>query len=129
MALKKIKEVKGFNAEYWKITDLKLDLMTATLSCQLSLFKDKPTREEGLSNMMENKRFRWTIPEEFNNVAQMSVLEMVAFVYTKIKEPKPEPIMGDDFKYVYEEDGETLVTQETNWFADAVDILEIPNGE
>jgi len=129
MALQKEKEVKGYIADYWKITSINLDLMTATLMAKLSLFKNRDTRNEGTQNTLVVEEFSWTIPEEFSIVATMSVYEMVAYVYSKIKESRIEqrPKLNEDGEIIWEDQNEGIPEMEdyeANWFADSVPILE-----
>jgi len=126
MALKKQKEVKGFTSEYWKVTNFKADLMTCTLTACLSLFKDKYTRDSDNSAIMKSIGFKWIIPEEFETIAQITVLELVSYIYTKIKESKPEIKRDENGLPMFEPDGVTPIMEETNWFNDAEDVLEIP---
>jgi|GEM_PF-4251293 len=126
MALKKIKEIKGYTAEYWKITDVKLDLMTYTLGCELGLYKDKVTREEGKSNQITREIFRWTIPENYEDVSIMTFLEIIAYSYEKIKESKiKQRQVTVDGELQFDNDGKPIMEDyESNWFADSEDVLE-----
>ena len=107
MALIKEKTIKGFTAEYWKITKANIDTMNATIRVELGLFKDRDIRLQGIKNMIDSKRFEWTDPAQFAVVAQMTVLQLIAYVYSKIKESN------------------IIDGVEQNWFADSEDALEV----
>lgn len=74
--------------------------------------------------MMGREGFGWTIPEEFNRVANMTVFETVAFVYSKIKESRLIQDIDEKGETKIDSKGEPVMI-ETNWFADAEDILEV----
>lgn len=108
MALKKEKTVKGYTAEYWKITWVKLDTMSYTISCELCLYKDMSTRQLGRKNMVEREIFSW--PQSTSSLAEfaaLTTLESFEWAYNKIVESE------------LDENG-----AETNFLVDAVSILE-----
>lgn len=128
MALKKEKKIKGYKAEYWKITDLSLGLINSTMYVELGLFKDKPTRDSDPSAIMDVINFEWKSPEDFMLVANMTVLEMVGYAYSKIikSDVREVPVLDDNGQIMYDIDGNQLTeVKETNWFSDSEAVLEI----
>jgi hypothetical protein len=124
MALKKSKEVKGYLAEYWKITAIRFDYINLSLQAEMCLFKDMQSRLAGDNNSMERIVRSWgiqnfykgstmTIPEMFMDFANKSMLEIVGMVYVKWV----EPVMEDNL--------ETGEQENTNWFSDAENVMEV----
>lgn len=107
MALTKEKTIKGYPAEYWKITWIKLNTMDYSFSCELGLYKDKACRDVGRENMVDSKTYTWTDPTAFAEISALTALGCFGWAYDKIVES------------VLDEGG-----SETNWFIDAVSVLE-----
>ena len=104
MAIKKIKEIKGRNVEaYWKIVNL--DVVTGQV--MVAPFEDREAAKNR-SNMLEG---RTLIEMGFD----LEVKNPKKIAYEKLKESKMETVTDED-------GNESEV--ESNWFADAIDVLE-----
>ena len=137
MALKKIKTIKGYDAEYWKMTRVGFDLMTLTLSSQLDVFKDMATRQAGSINSMGREVKKWgimdlplngeTIEERFAEVAGKTFLEIVSLAYTKWVESdiQSRQQVIDGVPQVDEQGRPIMEDYEANWFADSESVLEV----
>lgn len=55
MALKLSKTVKGIECEYWAITEVLAEKVSQTTRVQISVFKDRASREASISNSLESK--------------------------------------------------------------------------
>ena len=112
MALKKIKQIKGINADYWKIVDC--DVKNGIV--MLALYYDKDSAKVR-DNMLDGR-------VKFNIEFPIDVVAPLAYAYTKIKESKMENVVIKEA--VYGEDGQLLEEEvkelrETNWFFDSED--------
>lgn len=137
MALKKTKNIKGFTAEYWKITRVSFDLMTLTLTSQLDLFKDMSARQAGISNSMGREVRKWnimelplngtTIEERFTEVANKTIFEIITLAYVKWTESNIQlrPQLIDGVQQMNENEQPVMEEYETNFFADAESVMEI----
>ncbi len=99
--------------------------MTLGVKCELSLFKDRDTRDRKLRIFREV--FEWIEPELFIQVSQMKTIELVALVYSRIKESKivAEPVLNDEGEPILDNEGNPTFNEvESNWFHDAEDVLE-----
>ena len=127
MALIKEKEVKGYIAQYWKITTVTANIMNWTLSCSLSLFRDKDVREQGIQNQLDMRSFSWDVKDEIEKLSNSTMLELIEFAYNKIVESKSstQPVYNDDGSQKLDDSGNPVTkTIELNWFADAVSDIE-----
>ena len=123
MALEKEKEITGFVAKYWKISQLNVDFMTSSVKVELSLFKDEETRQE--NKRVFRKMFTWNDIETFQSISALATEGRLALVYAKIKESniQREHILDDMGEPVLDSDGEPTYTDvEKNWFVDAIDV-------
>lgn len=106
----------GIIASYWKISQVRLNTLTSDISVDLQLFKDREWRLENPFGCIEIVTFNWCLPELFQAAANMKVYELVAAIYTKIKEPVID-IVSNPVTMSIEE-------KNVNWFTGAEDILE-----
>ena len=138
MALKKIKNIKGFEAEYWKMTSVKFDLMNLKIISQLDVFKDITVRQSGQANSMGREVRTWgimdfplqatTIEERYMEVASKTFLEIVSIAYIKWKESdiQQRPLLDEYGMPQYDENNQLIMEDyEANWFADAEDVIEV----
>jgi hypothetical protein len=118
MALKKIKQYKGMNCEYWRINQFSYDDINDTANISLWLY----VNQEATSDLANNALIREVIgisgikqvqiPSELEQSNPRDLLKFL--LYTKIKESKKEIV-------IEEVDGNIVeVEKETNWFADAI---------
>lgn len=103
MALQKTKEVKGIDANYWKI--INCDVKTGFV--RLGLYFDKLA---GLNR----ENYLDTLGKQVEFPADVS--HPLEYAYMEIKKSKMETKIDPKTN---EE-----ITEETNWFADAEDVLE-----
>ena len=113
MALKKVKQIKWINAEYWKIYRNDQSMADNNTCVRLGLYTNKDTRDLDVMNFLELQAYT------FDGVDYSR-----ADLYAKIKESKMAYIVVKEA--VYGEAGEILEEEvkeltETNWFVDAID--------
>jgi hypothetical protein len=112
MALKLSEDVKGFTADYWKITDCNV----VTGQVCMALFKDSESATSR-SNMLDG---RISIKVDFNlTELEASGMNAVKYAYGKVKESKMVPKKDDDGKSVTK-DGKVIM-EESNKFSAATD--------
>lgn len=118
MALKKIKEYKGMNCEYWRINQLSYDDLTDTATVSLWLYANQQATSD-LNNALIREVITLTgikeviIPE---NVPTNPRNLLKFLLYVKIKESNKQMVTELD-----EEGNEVQVEKELNWFADSED--------
>lgn len=120
MALKKAKEYKGYIGEYWKVTQMTINLMNDTIGYELCLFKDRTARLGGRDNMLTREVSKFTS----SKLEAKTTKQKIELVYTEIKKSKMEQKMDEDNLPVVDKKGK-IVMEETNWFADSVNVLEV----
>jgi len=120
MAIIKNKVCRGITANYWKI----IDCNVKTGFVGLALYVNQEAAKVR-DNMLEG-RIGYQI--EF----PVDVVSPIAYAYNKIKESKKEVnVLEEAVKEIKDEEGNIIqeakeaVTEEveTNWFADAVDLI------
>jgi hypothetical protein len=57
MALQLEETYKGFVANYWRISDVRVNYDSSSTIVELQLFKDKSTREDNRSSFVKRQRF------------------------------------------------------------------------
>lgn len=87
MGLLKTTEHKGYDAEYWRITQIVIDTLNQTVSVSLSLYKDKATRDTNehaiiLNIGLELDTLLDAQPQVVDNVKNINLQE----AYKKLKE-------------------------------------------
>jgi len=106
MGLQKSLELEtGVSGNYWKITRMNADYINNTIGVQLSLYKDKATRDANKSPMNNN---------DYKIVLETDSDVTREAVYTKLKD-----IVTKTTTEVV--DGEDVVTEE-KFFSDATDV-------
>ena len=120
MALEKEKEINGFTANYWVITQHEIDRTSRTIKYILHLFKDKAYRDANFNPKdamtREVRRASWPEGMTEDDLKSLTVNELYAMLYEDTV--KSETRTEIDF----ETSEEILVEQ--NWFADAKPIIE-----
>ena len=118
MALKKIKNYKGMNCEYWRINQFSYDDITDTAIVSLWLY----VNQEATINLSENTLIREVLT--IKGIKQVEITpEIIALnlnprdllkrlMYIKLKESKKEMILDENNQEV---------EVETNFFADSED--------
>jgi hypothetical protein len=99
MALKKIKQIKGVDVDYWKI--INCDVKTGIVIIAPFANKESAKKRDNMFDGMEMFQIDFPVKD----------LNPIAFAYAKIKESKKESRVVE----------EQIVEVETNWFADSVD--------
>ncbi len=130
MALKKQKEYKGMNAEYWRINQFTYDDTKDIANVSLWLYGNKEASD---SSESENGLYREVIevegikavevPEQLQalNLSPRDLLKTL--LYTKIKESKIVNKLREPTEQEVIDGTEITeyIDVETNWFADSVD--------
>jgi hypothetical protein len=108
MALKKVKQVKGIEGNYWKIYRNDQNTAENKTCVRLALYPSKDVRNLDVMNFLELQAFT------FDGVDYTR-----EDLYTKIKESKLEKVILVEAVEAVEEVFEMV---ETNWYADAEDV-------
>jgi len=89
MALKLVKDYKGYEAEYWKINEFRYNILQGRCEVMLTLYKDKSVRDSSISEFIYNETLSFDYSSE----------PTLASLYVKIKEPNMK-IVYDNLRNV-----------------------------
>lgn len=115
MALSKVKAFKGDSYSYWMLSGISYDKITNMTRGIISAYKDQPTREADITNARE------ALTVQFQSTGNLTVAQCYAVLKTscpkQVLVTPAVPASGDTAAVpaVY-------ATQESNFFADAVDV-------
>ena len=114
MAITKIKSIKGYNAEYWRISQLNSNFDRSDAVITLSLYKDKATRDLDSNATVDS--LQYDLGTDFSNELYDG-LDSVK----NIKLQKAYKIFKD--KAIAEAAKDEGKDESLAWFADAVDAI------
>jgi len=114
VALKKIKQIKGHDNEYWKIVQINSNLVRGDAVITLSLYKDKATRDADVDAVIDSYQIDLGVDllESTGKEDKVKNINLKqAYTISKAKAVAEEAKRG--------EEGETL-NEDLAFFADAV---------
>ena len=125
MALEKtLMTETGLQASYWKIIDCKINLLTSAVDGRIGLYKDRDFRLSNPNGTAEIRTFGFQDETMFPIVVGMTVAQFIGLIYEKIRTQKiGEHKMDESGNLLYEENGEPVINN-TNFFQDAINIIE-----
>ena len=125
MALQKDMIIGGQPFSYHKIKSIRIDAINLKASMEIGHYKDKAYRDENPNgNIQREIRTFGGDLAMIAQISQMTVLELFAFCYQKMKEPVMVQQVIDGIPQ-FEEDGTTPIMVDTNFYTDALDVLEV----
>lgn len=113
MALKKIKQIKGYNAEYWRIVQLNTNFESKESVITLALYKDKATRDADPTAIVDT--YQYNLGSDFTEDIYNGESDRVRNI--KLKEAYKIFHAKAEAETLKEEPDQSLA-----FFADAVDI-------
>ena len=125
MALQKDKMIGGQPFNYHKIKNIKIDTIGLKVTMEIGHYKDKVYREDNPNGNIKRtvKTFGGDM-KMYNSVAQMTVLDLFAYCYAKIKEPiMQQATYPDTDEPAFDENGDPVM-EDVDFYSDAEDILE-----
>lgn len=127
MALRKTKNIKGIDADYWAITNFQYDDIHNSAKGVISLYYNQEARENK-SNFLFRDTFKVNNVSEINTPEGLpvtSIKDLIkSMLYPMIKKSviKKVEILDEEGNSVLDEEGKkTYKDVEQNWFADAED--------
>jgi hypothetical protein len=125
VALEKVKTVRTHDSSYWKITRIELNIPSKVVGVEIGLFKDRASSSDR-GNMVERIQRKWNVSDNLATIRDMKVIDMIGFAYSKTKESVMESRqVEEDGVPQVDEDGKRIMEDyETNYFADANDVIE-----
>jgi len=127
MALKKLKQIKGIDAEYWAITNFQYDDISNSAKGVIALYYNQEARENK-ANFLFREAFKVSKIEDISTPEGLpvtSVKDLIkSMLYPKIKESRmsKEVKLDEEGNEMKDEDGKTIREDvEQNYFVDAED--------
>ena len=129
MALRKTKQFKGVDCDYWKIIALTYDDIKDRAVVTVGLFATEATATAGANNYLLTEKIKLSGIKEIETPAEVQALNLgprdllKALLYAKMKEPV---IVQRPVEATFEErraEGfvQEFTEEDVNWFSDAED--------